>query len=267
MLLQAIIQIVPKNKTVLVCDDVYGGTGRLFRKIYAKYDITFKFIDMREISEVEKNIDENVFMVWIESPTNPTLKIIDIEKISSLAKKFQAITIVDNTFCSPVFQKPLELGADAVVHSTTKYIGGHSDIIGGAIMMSHEKLYEELSFHQMAIGSIPSPFDCFLISRSIKTLGVRMKQHEINAYEIAKFLKDHPKCHHVLYPGLECHPQYQLAKKQMKGFSGMISFELDGSYEDILRFFKHLNIFILAESLINFECIPNFFLKFSGTEA
>lgn len=254
---QAIIHSLKPGSRVLVSDDVYGGTGRLFRKLYAPYGISFTFVDMTDEEAVVKELTKDVELVWIETPTNPTLKIIDIAKISALAKSVSAVTVVDNTFCSPVFQSPLELGADIVVHSMTKYIGGHCDIIGGAIMTNDKKLYEELSFAQMAIGAILSPFECFLISRSVKTLAIRMAQHEKTASEVAKFLAQEQKCDRVLYPGLESHPQHSLAKKQMKGFSGMVSFELKGNFSAVTRFLSSLKVILLAESLGGVESLIN----------
>lgn len=254
---QAIVHMLEPNAKVLVCDDVYGGTGRLFRTLYSKYKIEFKFIDMTRDSELDKNLSPGVDLIWIETPTNPTLKIIDIKKITEKAKKISAMTVVDNTFCSPMFQNPLELGADLVVHSLTKYIGGHSDIIGGALMTQDKELYEKLSYIQMSIGAIPSPFECFLISRSIKTLAIRMAQHEKSAMEVAKFLAQHEKCEKVLYPGLESHPQFELAKNQMKGFSGMISFELKDGYGAVTKFLSQLKLIILAESLGGVESLIN----------
>ena len=215
---QAIVQIIDPGSKVLVCDDVYGGTGRLFRTLYQRYNIEFSFIDMTDPKVLDREITPDVDLVWIETPTNPTLKIIDIESICQRTKSVSALTVVDNTFSSPMFQNPLKLGADIVLHSLTKYIGGHTDIIGGALMVNEEELYKKLAFVQMAVGAIPSPFDCFLLSRSIKTLAVRMAQHEKTALEVAKFLTDHNKCKKVRYPGLETHPQFTLAKKQMSGF-------------------------------------------------
>lgn len=254
---QAIIHMLEPGSKVLVSDDVYGGTGRLFRKLYGKYKIEFIFIDMTNEEELNKTLSEKIDLVWLETPTNPTLKILDIKKITQKAQKVSALTVVDNTFCSPIFQLPLELGADIVVHSLTKYIGGHSDLVGGALMTDNKELYEKLAFIQMSIGAIPSPFDCFLISRSIKTLAVRMAQHEKSAMEVAKFLSNHSQCKNVLYPGLETHPQFDLAKRQMKGFSGMISFELKGPYTSVKKFLSELRLVILAESLGGVESLIN----------
>ena len=254
---QAIIHMMDSGSRVLVSDDVYGGTGRLFRQLYSKYGIHFDFVDMTNDDELKKAFAKKPKLVWVETPTNPTLKIIDIEKVAVKSKEVSAICVVDNTFCSPVFQSPLDLGADLVVHSLTKYIGGHCDLIGGALMTNRDDLYEKLSFIQMSIGAVPSPLECFLISRSVKTLGVRMAQHEKSALSVAQFLASHEKCQRVLYPGLETHPQYDLARKQMKGFSGMVSFELKGDYGNVKSFLKGLRLVILAESLGGVETLIN----------
>jgi cystathionine beta-lyase/cystathionine gamma-synthase len=254
---QAIIQLLDPGAEIIVCDDVYGGTGRLFRKLFAKYNLTFKFVDMSQPENVSREINKNTKMIWVESPTNPTMKVIDISAMSALAKKAGALLVVDNTFCSPYFQSPFLLGADLVVHSSTKYIGGHSDMIGGAVMIARDDLFKDLKFIQFAAGSVPSPFESFLFLRSIKTLAIRMEQHAINAMQVASFLERHPKVAKVYYPGLKSHPQHQLAQKQMRGFSGMVSFDLKGSYQDVVSFVKKLKVFALAESLGGVESLIN----------
>ncbi|MBI2602569.1 MAG: PLP-dependent transferase [Deltaproteobacteria bacterium] len=254
---QAIVQTLDPGAEVLVCDDVYGGTGRLFRKLWAKYGLTFHFVDMNNDAEVEKVLSPRIKMIWVETPTNPTMKVIDIAKMAEKAKKVGAILVVDNTFSSPFFQHPLKWGADIVVHSTTKYIGGHSDLIGGAVMTNKQELYEQIKFIQFAAGCVPSPFESFLLLRSIKTLAVRMIHHERNAIAVAEFLEHHPKVKSVYYPGLKSHPQHILAKKQMSGFSGMLSFDLRGTYEDVIKFLPKLKIFCLAESLGGVESLVN----------
>lgn len=254
---QAIIQLLDPGAEIIVCDDVYGGTGRLFRKLFAKYNLTFKFVDMSQPENVSREINKNTKMIWVESPTNPTMKVIDISAMSALAKKAGALLVVDNTFCSPYFQSPFLLGADLVVHSSTKYIGGHSDMIGGAVMIARDDLFKDLKFIQFAAGSVPSPFESFLFLRSIKTLAIRMEQHAINAIQVASFLERHPKVAKVYYPGLKSHPQHQLAQKQMRGFSGMVSFDLKGSYQDVVSFVKKLKVFALAESLGGVESLIN----------
>jgi cystathionine beta-lyase/cystathionine gamma-synthase len=254
---QAIIQILNPGDHVLVCDDVYGGTGRLFRRLFAKYDLTFEFIDMTAVKNVEAAIKPNTRLVWIETPTNPLLKVIDIEAVTKLAHQASALVVVDNTFASPIFQSPLEMGADIVVHSTTKYIGGHSDIIGGAVMMNDDKLYEQIKFVQFAGGAVPGPFESFLLLRSVKTLAVRMEKHDSNALTVAHFLSEHNRVKEVFFPGLPSHPQHALAKKQMRGFAGMVSFNLKGSYEEVVSFLQKLKVFSLAESLGGVESLVN----------
>ena len=256
---QAIVHQLAPGSTVLVCDDVYGGTGRLFRQLYAKYNINFQFIDMTDDKQLGAAFREKIDLVWVETPTNPTLKIIDIAELAKRAKSSgqQATLVVDNTFSSPVFQKPLQLGADLVIHSTTKYMGGHSDLIGGAIMTSNQSWYDQLKFTQFAAGAVPSPFECFLLLRSIKTLAIRMHQHQKNADLIAKFLVSHPKVEKVIYPGLTSHPQHEIAKRQMNGYSGMISFIWQGSYESVVKLTTSLKLFALAESLGGVESLIN----------
>jgi cystathionine beta-lyase/cystathionine gamma-synthase len=254
---QAIIQLLSPGDRVVVCDDVYGGTGRLFRRLYAKYNIDFQFIDMADLDLLKKTCTPNTKLIWIESPTNPTMKVIDIKAVVKIAKKFDSLVVVDNTFASPYFQSPLLLGADIVLHSSTKYIGGHSDMIGGCLMTGDGKLFEQLKFIQFAAGSVPSPFESFLFLRSIKTLAIRMEQHAKNALIVAEFLEKHSKIKKVFYPGLKSHPQHKLAKEQMSGFSGMLSFDMKGSYKDVVQFLKRLKVFALAESLGGVESLVN----------
>lgn len=254
---QAIVQTLNPGAKVLVCDDTYGGTGRLFRRLFAKYDITFDFIDMTDLNEVRKSLSEETKLVWIESPTNPLMRVIDIQAVAAEAKKVGALVVVDNTFASPVFQSPLKLGGDVVLHSTTKYLGGHSDLIGGCVMLNDQNLYDQLRFVQFAAGAVPGVMECFLLHRSLKTLAIRMVQHEKNALRVAQFLETHPKILKVLYPGLESHPQHTLAKRQMSGFSGMVSFYLDGDFEQTSAFLARLKIFLLAESLGGVESLIN----------
>ena len=254
---QAVIQTLNPKDHVLVCDDVYGGTGRLFRKLFAKYGIDFDFVDMTNESTLESKFKKETALIWVESPTNPLLKVIDIRKMSTFAKKHDALLVVDNTFASPVFQSPLELGAHIVMHSTTKYIGGHSDLVGGALMLNDDKLYEDLKFVQFAAGAVTGPMESWLLLRSVKTLAVRMERHQKNALKIAKFLESSDFVEDVFYPGLESHPQHSLAKSQMSGFSGIVSFNLKGSFEDVCKFCKGLKIVALAESLGGVESLIN----------
>lgn len=253
----AIAQLLNPGDHVLVCDDVYGGTGRLFRKIFGKYNIDFEFIDMTITNSIESHFKKNTKLVWIETPTNPLLKLIDIEYISIISKKFNAISVVDNTFSSPIFQNPIELGADIVLHSTTKYIGGHSDLVGGCLMLNDNSLAEQLKFIQFAGGSVNAPIEAFLLLRSIKTLSLRMKKHNENALFIAKEIKKLKIFSEVIFPGLEDHPQYNLAKKQMRGFSGMISARINGDYDKLKTFVSRLKYFSLAESLGGVESLIN----------
>lgn len=254
---QAIIQLLEPGDEVLVCDDVYGGTGRLFRTLYAKYNIKFHFVDMSQEQEVAQHLSDRIKMIWVESPTNPLLKVIDIAKMAEHARASGALLVVDNTFSSPMFQSPFKFGADIVLHSTTKYIGGHSDIIGGAVMVDDQKLYERLKYVQFAAGAVPGPFECFLLHRSIKTLGVRMAKHAENALAVAAFLETHPRIARVLYPGLSSHPQHDLAVRQMSGFSGMVSFDLKGDFADVKTVLAKLKVFKLAESLGGVESLIN----------
>ncbi len=254
---QAIIQLLDPGARVLVCDDVYGGTGRLFRKLFAKYGIEFLFVDMYKDDEVKAALNDKVKLIWVETPTNPMMKVIDVRKMAQLAHDKGALLVVDNTFASPVFQSPLDLGADIVIHSTTKYIGGHSDMIGGALMVKDAKLHEQLKFVQFAAGAVPAPLECFLLHRSLKTLAVRMQQHEKNATQIAEFLTSHKKVKKVYYPGLKTDPNHGLAKEQMRGFSGMVSFDHAGNYADVVAFLKKLKVFSLAESLGGVESLVN----------
>jgi len=245
-----------KTKTSILCgDDVYGGTNRLFNKVFQDIH-QFQFVDTTNLDLVEKSLQTfKPALMWIETPTNPMLKISDIKKISKLCKKHQCLLAVDNTFMSPYFQNPLDLGADIVLHSMTKYINGHSDVVGGALMLNDKSLYEKLWFLQNAMGPCQSPFDSWLVLRGIKTLAVRMRQHEINAKEVATFLNNHKKIEKVIYPGLENHPQYSIAKEQMKGFGGMITIYLKGGLAESKKFLEGLTLFALAESLGGVESL------------
>lgn len=256
---QAILQLCKPGQHILVCDDVYGGTRRFFQNICHPYQsLHFTFVDMRDLSLIEEAFrKQRIDMVWVETPTNPTLRIIDLAAVGALCHKEKALFIVDNTFASPLFQKPLEFGAHLILHSTTKYISGHSDVTGGAVMSSSEELFTRLKFYQMAIGAVPSPFDCYLLLRSLQTLAVRMERHNQNAQLIAQFLSQHPRVSRVLFPGLPSHPQHALAKKQMKGFSGMISLYLKGSFDDIKDFCSRTRLFLLAESLGSTKSLLN----------
>jgi cystathionine beta-lyase len=238
----------------IVSNDVYGGTYRLFERVLTNFGITFTFVDTTKVENIEKAIQPNTKLVHIETPTNPLLAISDISEISKLCKSKNLILSVDNTFMSPYFQNPLELGADIVVHSATKYLGGHSDLLGGILILNSDELYEKLKFIQNAIGAVLSPFDSWLLLRSIKTLAVRMERHNQNAMKIAEFLNSHPKVRKVFYPGLETHPQHLIAKKQMRGFGGMVSFEVD-DFETAKNIIYKFQVFTLAESLGGVESL------------
>lgn len=250
-----IMHMLPKNSKILCGDDVYGGTYRLFSKVFPDIH-QFKFVDTTNLQNLEKEINEyKPALVWLETPTNPLLKISDIGAITKLAKKVGALTVVDNTFMSPYFQNPLDFGADMVLHSMTKFINGHSDVVGGAIMFNSDEIKEKLFFYQNAIGPSQSPFDSWLVLRGLKTLAIRMKAHEQNAIKIANFLEKHPKVEKVIYPGLKSHEQHELAKKQMKGFGGMITFFLKGGINESRKFLENVKLFALAESLGGVESL------------
>jgi cystathionine beta-lyase/cystathionine gamma-synthase len=254
----AILSILKPGDHVIVPEDMYGGTYRLIKEVFEPFNVKFTFTDFTDIDLIQKAFQSTTKMVWIETPTNPILKIFDIEAISVLSHKNNALVVVDNTFLSPYFQKPLVLGADIVVHSTTKYINGHSDIIGGAIILNDTKLYDKIHLIQKSVGAVPSPFDSWLTLRGVKTLAVRMKQHEINALAVAHFLQTQKNVVEVFYPGLETHSGHELAKKQMTGFGGVVSFKLKGGLDECNVFFKKLKIFQLADSLGGIESLANY---------
>lgn len=243
---------------VVAMNDLYGGTYRYFTKVAERFKIEFDFVDLTDPSRLTGSIKSNTKLLWIETPTNPLLKIVDIKKLSAMAHEKNIIVVVDNTFMSPYFQKPLTLGADIVVHSVTKYLNGHSDVVMGVACGKDEELYNKLKFLQNSIGAVPSPFDSFLALRGIKTLHVRMKQHEENAKRIAEYLTKHEKVERVIYPGLESHPQHELAKTQMSGFGGMITFFVKGGIEETKKFLENLDVWALAESLGGVESLVDY---------
>jgi len=254
-----VLSLLKTGDHIIAGDDLYGGTYRLLESVVKNWGIATTYVDIDHPEEFSQAIQPNTRLIWIETPTNPLLKIIDIAKIAELVQGRNIILVVDNTFASPYFQTPLDHGADIVVHSTTKYLGGHSDIIGGAAIANDQKLYEQLKFYQNAIGAVPSPFDSWLVLRGLKTLAVRMREHEKNALFLAKFLEKHPQVERIYYPGLPSHKEYQLAKSQMSGFGGMISLELAGGFAEVERFAARLKLFLLAESLGGVEsllCYP-----------
>jgi cystathionine gamma-lyase len=251
-----ILALLRNGDHVIVFEDLYGGTRRLFDRTLTNFGLEFTYVDATRPEKVEGAIKSNTKLVWLETPTNPLLKLCDIKAISKIAKEHRLITAVDNTFASPYLQNPLNLGADIVVHSTTKYLGGHSDVVGGAILVSNDELYAKLKFNQNAIGAVPSPFDCFLVLRGTKTLALRMDRHNYNALRLAEYLNTHPQVEKVNYPGLKTHPQHELAKKQMTGFGGIISFYLKNNV-DAKIFLSKLKIIALAESLGGVESLIN----------
>lgn len=240
---------------VISSRDVYGGTYRLFERVLKDFGLTFSFVETSDLNEIERALTKRTRLVWIESPTNPLLRITDIKEAAKIAHRRGALCLVDNTFASPFFQRPLTLGADLVLHSTTKYIGGHADVVGGAICLNERGLYERLKFLQNAAGATPSPFDCFLTLRGVKTLALRMREHEKNATRIGAFLKDHPRVQRVYYPGLASHPGHDVAASQMDGFSGMLSFEVRGGLAEARSVLRRLKIFKIAESLGGVESL------------
>ncbi|XP_053698123.1 cystathionine gamma-lyase [Sabethes cyaneus] len=252
----AMITMLEAGDHVVAGDDLYGGTNRLLRKVAMKMNITIDFVDCTDLAKVEAAVKSNTKLFWIETPTNPLLKVIDIAAVCAVAHKFPGVVVVvDNTFLSSYFQRPLDLGADIVMYSLTKYMNGHSDVIMGATVTNDEALYEKLKFLQNATGIVPSPFDCYLVNRSLKTLSLRMERHKMNSLAVAKFLENHPKVERVLHPGLPSHPQHELAKRQTYGHSGIMSFYIKGGLEEATKFLKSLEVFTLAESLGGYESL------------
>jgi O-succinylhomoserine (thiol)-lyase len=240
---------------IVTGNDIYGGTYRLFKDVFAKRGLSFSFVNMMDVREIEKAIRPETKMIWIETPSNPLLHIVDLQAVIALAKKHKLLSVVDNTFMSPYYQRPLEFDADIVVHSTTKYINGHSDVVGGAIVWKDKNVEEKIRFYVNALGVSEAPFDAWMVLRGVKTLACRMDAHQANALKIATFLEDHPNVKKVYYPGLKSHPQQVLIKKQMKGFGGMLAFELDTTKVSLESFFGKTQIFQLAESLGGVESL------------
>lgn len=252
-----IMHLLKAGDHVIANDDMYGGTYRLFDKVLKDHGLSFSYVDMTDAKNVENAIQKNTRLIWLETPTNPMMRLADIQTITSLAKKKKILTAVDNTFMTPFFQTPIDLGADLVAHSTTKYINGHSDVVGGAIVSADKELSDRLAFLSNSMGPIASTFDSFLSMRSLKTLAVRMRAHAENAQAVAEFLSEQRQVETVLYPGLSSHPQHKLAKKQMRGFGGMISIVLRGGLKEARRFLESVQIFSLAESLGGVESLVN----------
>ncbi len=256
--IDALVKLLKPGEEVITGNDLYGGTYRMFTKIFEPLGIQFHFIDLSKSEIIEKYINKNTRLIWIETPTNPTMQIIDIKAYSDIAKKHHLILAVDNTFASPYLQNPLLLGADIVMHSVTKYLSGHSDVVMGALVTNNDELYEKLSFIHNSCGATPGPMDCFLVLRGIKTLHLRMERHCFNGRKIAEFLSQHPKIDKVYWPGFPTHPNHHIAKKQMKDFGGMVSFTLaNASLEKTFQLASSFHVFSLAESLGGVESLIN----------
>lgn len=251
----AVASLLRPGDHVLASDDLYGGTYRLFERVLVNYGVSFTYVGGAGAEGYRAALRPETRMVWLETPTNPLLNLVDIAAVVQVSRRAGATLVVDNTFASPYFQSPLDLGADLVVHSTTKYINGHSDVIGGVVVGQSEALRAAISFYQNAAGGTPSPFDAWLVLRGVKTLPLRMREHERNAKAVAEFLAGQPGVRGVYYPGLPTHPQHDLARRQMSGFGGMVSFEVEGGYEGARRFFGALRVFALAESLGGVESL------------
>ncbi len=251
----AVLSLLSAGDHMVSCDDLYGGSYRIFERIMRRYNVETSYVTAGNVAEYENAIRPNTKLIWLETPTNPLLRLVDIRAVADIAHRHNLLLVVDNTFSSPYFQQPLALGADIVLHSTTKYINGHSDVIGGAVVTSNEEVYESLKFHQNAAGAVPGPFDVWLTMRGIKTLAVRMRQHEENAHSVARFLTEHTRVEKVYYPGLPSHPDHELAKRQMSGFGGMVSFQFKGTLADVEQVVRRFKVFTFAESLGGVESL------------
>ena len=250
-----VLHLLGSGDHVVASRDLYGGSYRLFTEVWHRLGVQFSFVDTSRPEDIAAAIRPATKQLWIETPSNPLLTVSDIAAACDIAHRHDVLVVVDNTFATPFLQRPLELGADIVIHSTTKYLGGHSDVVGGAVVTNDEAVFERLKFLQNAIGAVPGPLDCFLVLRGTKTLGVRMKEHCANAMAVSRFLKDHPEVSQVRYPGLESDPGHAIAARQMSGFGGMVSVELDGGIERNIRFATTTRIFSLAESLGGVESL------------
>jgi cystathionine beta-lyase len=258
--IDCVLRMLNPGDEVIAGDDLYGGTYRMFTKMFQKYGLNFHFVDMNSVENVTNLVSDKTKLIWLETPTNPLMKIADIEAITNAVKAINStiLVTVDNTFATPYLQRPLDLGADIVMHSATKYLGGHSDLVMGALMVKDEKLAEELHFIQFAAGAVAGPMDSFLALRGVKTLHIRMQRHCENGRAVAKYLENHSKVKEVFYPGLESHPNYEIAKKQMDDFGGMVSFRLhDESQQAAFTFLENTKVFTLAESLGGVESLVN----------
>jgi cystathionine beta-lyase/cystathionine gamma-synthase len=252
---QAVLSLLNAGDHMVSCDDLYGGSYRIFERIMRRYNVETSYVTAGNIPEYEQAIRPNTKLIWLETPTNPLLRLVDIEAVAEIAHRHSILLVVDNTFSSPYFQQPLDLGADIVLHSTTKYINGHSDVIGGVVVTSNEEIYQSLKFYQNAAGAVPGPMDCWLTLRGIKTLAVRMRQHAENAQTVARFLAEHARVEKVYYPGLASHPDHALAKRQMSGFGGMVSFQFKGTLADVDTVVRRFQVFTFAESLGGVESL------------
>lgn len=254
----AVIKLLSPGDEVITSNDLYGGSYRMFRKVFEKFGIKFHFIDLTNSENIHPYLNKNTKLMWLETPSNPLMRIIDIQACTMIAKKNKIIVAVDNTFASPYLQNPLDLGADIVMHSVTKYLGGHSDVVMGALVVNDEKLYQDLAFITNSCGAVPGPQDSFLVLRGIKTLHLRMERHCFNGKKIAEYLRQHPKIANVYWPGFEDHPNHAIAKKQMRDFGGMLSFTLkDDRLEQAIKLMESVELFSLAESLGGVESLIN----------
>jgi cystathionine gamma-lyase len=251
----AVLSLLSAGDHIVSCDDLYGGTYRIFERIMGRYNVETSYVTAGNIAEYEKALRPNTKLVWLETPTNPLLSLVDIRAVAEIAHSHNSLLVVDNTFSSPYFQRPLDLDADIVLHSTTKYINGHSDVIGGVVVTNKQEQYEAMKFYQNAAGGVPGPFDAWLTLRGLKTLALRMRQHEENAQAVAKYLVEHPRVEKVYYPGLPSHPDFELAKRQMSGFGGMVSFQFKGTLADVEEIVRRFKIFTFGESLGGVESL------------
>jgi len=256
--IDAVVKLLKPGDEVISGNDLYGGTYRIFTKIFEGFGIKFHFVDMNNVAEIEHYVNDNTKLIWLETPTNPMMSIIDIKAVAAIVKRHKLLLGVDNTFASPALQNPIDLDADIVMHSVTKYLGGHSDVVMGALAVNNDELYKRLAFIQNSCGAVPGPQDCFLVLRGIKTLHLRMERHCENGEKIARYLATHPKVDKVYWPGFESHPNHQVAKEQMRGFGGMISFTFhEDDMHRSFRVLENLKLFALAESLGGVESMAN----------
>jgi cystathionine gamma-lyase len=251
----AVLSLLSAGDHIVSCDDLYGGSYRIFERVMRRYHVETSYVPANQSAAYEQAIRPTTKLIWLETPTNPLLGLADISAVAEIARRHHLLLVVDNTFATPYFQQPLSLGADIVLHSTTKYINGHSDVVGGVVVTNNQEVYEALKFYQNAAGGVPGPFDAWLTLRGVKTLAVRMRQHAENAQAVAHYLLEHPRVEKVYYPGLPSHPDYALARRQMSGFGGMVSFQFKGKLEDVDRIVRRFKVFTFAESLGGIESL------------